>query len=263
MLTKNGLVVWALAVVVLICGYLYVQTLDARDRAREADLRADSTAAANDTTRLVFEGTISGLKDSVKVFQRRAVQSELEKDDLDRMLGEESVARVNAELTIANLVAHLSGDSVTVDEDDVRSSTFFHETDLFSLVADIRLPPPPAEGIGDFNVTFKPFNIHARLTCKDSDTDIKEASLIFATPPDINLVLTDIEQEPWICNPQLYEKPGWFFGMTIPTEPFVGIFAGAAAGFVVDQSMEGAIGGALIGGSTGFVIRELLGWALD
>lgn len=263
MLTKNGLRLLAVTAVVLFCGYMYAQANDARDKAREAALRADSIGAALDTTRLVYSGEIEGLKGEVSVWQRRAIQTEVEKDALDRELGEESVARANAELTIANLEAQLSGDPVSVDEDDVRSSTFLYETDLLSLVADIRLPPPPDAGIGDFNVTFKPFNIHARLTCKESDTDIKKASLIFATPPNINLVLTNLVQEPWICNPQLYEKPGWFFGMAIPTEPFVGIFAGAAGGFMVDQSMEGAIGGALIGGATGFVIRELLGWALD
>ena len=197
--------VWAVTFVVGVVGAL-VATLRAeintlRDRNYAMALAIDAVEAESDTARMVPQNM-----DSTRTFwQRRAVQMELEKDEIDRQLGQESAARIQVAAQFESFRDSLT--SVTpVTEDPtsgIRSATFEKRQPPFTIHATVNLPKPPTTATGLFTVDLGPLLFGVRIGCNlESQREFKPATVTLDMPDWIRPTITSVEQDPNVCNPE-------------------------------------------------------------
>lgn len=183
-----------------------------RARTRVAALRADSLAAALDTSHFVAlsrKDSIKILGDTVQAVGRRAFQTTQVNDALDKALGLQRQAIASLEAAVRDLDVRLTSSSpVHVDSaTGARSATFAIAPDT----ADKKAPPYsgtatallPASGRGtlDLHLSLPKASIGLRLGCGARTDGIRSASATLTGPPWLELALGRVEQTPELCNP--------------------------------------------------------------
>lgn len=175
---------------------------------QQKELRIDSIEAVNDTTR-----EINGiLADSLRFFERRVLQVELERDSLDEALDQESRVRANTEARVDSLQTVIASTEVTEDSAGVRHASFNFYEEPFTVDAQVAMPPPPSPAKFDLNVKLDPIPLSFRVGCRENpNTDVKRAIIGITTPDWAEVELKDVQQEPGICNPQFDIPEEGFF----------------------------------------------------
>ncbi len=199
----------------LIAGGIWLVSLSWRERefalqrerlqsaARRASLSADSTQAARDSTtsRAVW---LSAVSDSLRVYQRRIVQTRQRADSLDDALGIERAARYSIAAEVSELRTQIAA-TVTEGGASVRTATFRVRDAPFYVDARVTLPHPPGEGQMTVRVSLDTAVIEARVGCGLADgAGVRPATLSLIGPVWMTLRLGPLEQDPRVCSP---EKP--------------------------------------------------------
>ena len=136
-----------------------------RERERATSLTADSIEAARDSTRAVsLSGLRTVLGDSVRVYQRRIVQTAQVADSLDRALVQERAARYQATMVIDALQARLYAPVAAVG-DTMRRADFTLRQPPYTIAASVTLPPAPSDGTMTARVSVDTAVFEARIGC--------------------------------------------------------------------------------------------------
>ena len=162
---------------------------------RDQAFRADSVAAANDTARALVLATLDS---STTAWALRIVQTELERDSLDRELDARPVIRVAAGIRVDTL--RMTDTVDAIQEDTVEVYAFTGSDGPFSFRGDARLFPDRA---GIFRVAVamtEPVPVHVRVTC-GREAGVRSASVLLTADHPFSVVPASVEQAPHICNP--------------------------------------------------------------
>ena len=197
-----------LAAIALLIAALTIEEIRG-GRARAAVLRSalarDSVEASHDTTREVH---VASLHDSVRVFVRRVAQQEQRADQLDRALRARRVARVSAETHIAPLDTAVRTDTVFVSTDSVWHVPFSVRRAPYSVTGEIAHRASNKEFLGvradvvSLKVDLDSIPLGVRLSCQAaSGSQVARGVAAIVAPPWARVVLSDVEQEPTVCNP--------------------------------------------------------------
>ena len=209
---------------------LVVAALRWRAQLRDLALHADSLEAAADrTTQLALKAS----RDR-SVWRRRAIQTELQRDALDRELNQSSVARADLALTVDRLTAQLaSAGSVQSDAgDSVRRAHFDLRRAPYTVSADAQLPRAPAPGRLDLAIALDTARLSARVGCGPRGPGgVAPASLTVQGPPWLTVGIDTIRTATDVCSPAPALVPG--VGLKLPTWLLVVSHAAALIGGVL------------------------------
>lgn len=204
-----------------------------RDRERATALTADSAEAARDSTRAVsISGLRSVLNDSVRVYQRRIVQTAQVADSLDRALMQERAAQYEAAVVIDALHAQLSA-PVVVAGDTMRRADFTLRQPPYSIVASVTLPPAPGDGTMMALVSVDTAVFEARVGCGAvSAGGVRPATLTLSGPTWVGVRLARLEQEARVCGAVEETTPqsGWWASRAVSRVSLTTFGVGAAIG---------------------------------
>jgi hypothetical protein len=165
---------------------------------RDQAFRSDSIAAANDTARMVV---LNALDDSTNAWQLRIVQTELQRDSVERELRDRPVVRVRAGIRVDTLTIT---DTVQgpVQIDTVKVYAFEGMDGPFGFEGTGKIFPA---GSAIFNVRVgmsRPIPVEARITCGQG-SGVKSASLLLTAEDPFSVVPESVFQDPEICNPSV------------------------------------------------------------
>jgi hypothetical protein len=222
--------IYLAVVVALLAGVTYFgwQLHSARAAARDSAFRADSVAAALDTTRAVNSRAAKVLGDSLRGVELRAVQLvSLKVDALDAALRRVSAARFNGITTIRGIDSVIRTAPVTVSPQDVRQASFVVDSAPFHVRAAVSLPAPPASGKIGISVRVDTARLSYRLQCGVAKAGgIRPASVEISGPTWLSTTISGAQTAQNVCNEQ--QNPShWLRNFLL------GGAAGATAGYFV------------------------------
>lgn len=204
-----------------------------REDLRAAALSLDSLQAVQDSTREVTVALRNAIADSSRVFERRIVQVESERDLLDEALGRESIARTRLQLALDSVRGRTEAPVSETPEGD-RTASFQETRPPFTLTADVTLPPPPASGVLEWTVKVAPFEISPRIQCGDQ-SPVRQATVLIEVPSWIEAEVLAARAHPDVCNAPALSPPTWHW----PTAIHVGAAGAAIAGTAAGKPLEG------------------------
>ena len=200
----------AAALVAAVCGAA-VQTVRLNEAAMQgtrAALLADTLQAARDTTRTLHMD-VGVLGDSLRVVERRAIQTAQKADALDQALGLERVAREQFTAQVSGLRATVGADTVFVDRSDgERRAAFDLRQVPYRVHAEVALPPAPGRGSMDVRVTLDSLALELRVGCGAANASgVRPASASVVAPAWATVRLDRVEQAPGVCAARV-QHPG-------------------------------------------------------
>lgn len=161
-----------------------------------AALRSDSLAAVVDTTRHI-NGVLST---NLNLVTRRAVQTQLHADSVDKKLDITSRALVSMSARVAEI--HTSAVAHVSDSNTVRFADFHVRREPFTIDAHASLPAPPATGTLDVDAKVDTARIGVRMACSKG-VDVNSASVYVDTPKWLTVRVDSVKQDAAICNAQM------------------------------------------------------------
>lgn len=181
----------------------------AAERIRSADLRADSIAAAADTTRVIY-------RDSLQLVTRRAVQAEVEKDRIDRALGLERRVTSTLSLVIDSLRTQRYA-AVDVDSADARHASWHVREEPWTADIEVVLPTPPDSATLRLALALDPVGVTVRVGCGRAPAGggVRPAEVAVEGPLWARLELSGVVLDPEVCSPAFAAPRGpsrsrWF-----------------------------------------------------
>jgi hypothetical protein len=194
----------ALVAILALLAYFGWQLHSARAAARDNAFRADSVAAALDTTRAVNARAQAVLGDSLRGVELRAVQLvSLKVDALDAALRRVSAARFNSTSTIRSIDSVIRTAPVTVSPRDVRQASFVVDSAPFHVRAAVSLPAPPASGKIGISVRVDTARLSYRVQCgKAGASGIRPASVEISGPTWLSTTISGAQTAQNVCNEQ-------------------------------------------------------------
>lgn len=194
---RTMLEVIAAAVFVAVLGIRGCQLDKARKDLGKVALEADTLRASRDTTKVVA----IGLADSLRAVQRQVVQVKAAKDETDKRLGLERIARAQLTAKVAKLEATATSSApVTESADGVRTAAFVVDSAPYFVEARVSLPRPPGAGTIALSVSLDPITLEARQGCSDANgSGIRSAFLTVTGPKWAQLSIDRVEQDPDLC----------------------------------------------------------------
>lgn len=186
------------------------------ERRAKTDLafRADSLAAANDTTRAVSARAQKVLGDSLRGVERRAVQvNGITPDQLDKALKRYSTSIVSTIASIKPLLVNRTA-PVTIDSTGDRKATFVVDSAPYHVRAAVALPAPPASGRLGLSVRLDTAKVSYRIQCgKAPAGGVRPATVEINTPPWLATSITAAQTTQDVCNePQKRSHWAWWLG---------------------------------------------------
>lgn len=182
---------------------------------QEQAFRADSIAAALDTTRAVSARAQKVLGDSLRGVERRAVQVVgITPDELDKALKRYSTSIVATIATIKPLIVDKTA-PVTVDTAlGERKATFVVDSAPYHVRAAVALPAPPASGRIGLSVRLDTAKVSYRIQCgKATAGGVKPASVEINSPPWLPISIASAQTTQDVCNdPQKRSYWLWWLG---------------------------------------------------
>lgn len=224
---REGISAALIVVLVLAFGVTRCQRDRARADARGNALRADSTAAATDSTRAMVARAKKILGDSITGVERRAWQAKIQRDALDKALKRVTEAKTNVVVALKDLRVSDTTSRV-LDSGDTRTATFTVDSVPYHAVATVALPPAPKPGRFTLDIRSDPAKIGVRIQCgKPSGAGIRPATVGVTTPPWLSAQIDSPQFSPDVCNPE--KEKGWKLPWwTAPVGLLVGTLLGAA-----------------------------------
>ncbi|HVT39895.1 MAG TPA: hypothetical protein VHE78_12670 [Gemmatimonadaceae bacterium] len=201
----------ALVAAIVLVGVQSWQLSSAQNRAARSGLAADSMQAARDTTRRIYyidaavlaaaRADAARIGDSLRLFERRAVQALQRADALDRALGLERVARHRLEAMVVGLRRQVVTDSVhSSGSDSLRHAVFDVRHAPYSVHAEVTLPRPPASGLMAVRVDLDTIRLEVRVGCgKAAPNGVPPARVNVVSPAWAKIGLSRVEQSPGVC----------------------------------------------------------------
>lgn len=195
---------WSSGALAVLLGVAVVQSLRldaARERVRLAGLGADSVQAAADSGRSSFYVRVQALGDSLRVAERRAVQTVQRADVLDRVLRLERRVRDSLRVAVERLRRQARSDSVVADgEDNERRAAFDVRAAPYTVHADVMLPRAPRRGSMDVRVEVDTIALDVRVGCGVATAaGVRPATAVVAGPRWAGVRLGRVEQAPGVC----------------------------------------------------------------
>lgn len=170
-------------------------------------LAIDSLEAVNDTTRLRIVETLQG---EIRIWERRAVQSENVADSLDEQLQRQTVARVRAEGRIDELETQVHGivfDQAEPGQDTLHGAEFNVRQPPYTVWARAVLSDPP---ILRLRIQLDTIPLTLRLSCGLQEDGVRRAYASLEAPEWAEVEVTEAVQEPDLCNPGLATEPSFW-----------------------------------------------------
>lgn len=233
----------AAAVLVGMLGIRSCQLDRARVQLGKTALEADTLRASLDTTHVVNVG----LADSLRTVQRQVVQVRADKDDLDRTLGLERIAKAQLTAQVERLetIANSSA-PVTETPEGVRTAEFVVDSTPFHVNATVSLPRPPGLGRISLGVAVDDIPLEARHGCSPpNDAGIRSAYLTVTGPEWARVRVDRVEQDPGLCRSPVLEPPkgdGRAWWRKLVDRAGVSTGFGAAAGLDVTGKPNAVVG---------------------
>ena len=214
-----------------------IQMQREEERAAEAALVRDTLEAARDTTRAL--PLIGALGDSLRVVERRAVQTAQRADALDRALARERVVRDRLEAAITALASSAVAETVFVTgEDSVRRAAFDVRQTPYTVNAEVALPRPPERARLELRVALDTLALEVRVGCGKADNEgVRPASVNVVGPSWASVRLGRVEQSPNVCA-QRAERRG--AGMRSALRRFAERF-GVSVGYAATRGGDGTV----------------------
>ncbi len=195
-----------IAIAALIAALLGIQQLrltTARATIATALLAASNAEAARDSTRDVattVRRVSNLLGDSLRLVEKRAVQSDQRGDALDRALGRERIERtaISAKVDSLELIARTA--PVVDSAHTTRRAHFDLRRAPYTLAVDAALPPPPDSATVAVGIALDPLALDVRVGCAPPDaTGIRAASVDVSAPSWARVTLGRVEQSASLC----------------------------------------------------------------
>lgn len=204
-------IVAAFGILLIAVGWLAFDLSRERAAHRDQAFRADSIAAALDTTRAVSARAQKVLGDSIKGIERRAVQVVgITPDELDKALKRYSTSIVSTITSIRPLIDVQRTAPVTVTAQDERKAEFTVDSTPYHVKAAVALPAPPANGRIGISVRLDTAHVSYRIQCgKAKDGGVQPASVEINTPPWLAIGITNATTDQHVCNPQPAKASLW------------------------------------------------------
>lgn len=157
----------------------------------------DAAVALRDTTRELHDpAVLAALHDTLRLFQRRALQVTRQVDSLDRALGQATAARTAASVRIRELDAALERrDSAdTVAEFTLRDAPY-------TIAARVAIPHGADDARMTAHVILDTLPLTARVGCGSAPASVlRPASVTVTGPPWATVTLDHVEVDPLVCN---------------------------------------------------------------
>ena len=171
-------------------------------------LLADTLQAARDTTRTLHLD-VGVLGDSLRVVERRAIQTAQKADALDKALGLERVAREQFTAQVSALRTRARSDTVFVERDSGERHAAFDVRQVpWTVHAEVAVPQAPAQGRMDVQVTLDSLALELRLSCATASANgVRSASASVVAPAWATVRLDRVEQAPGVCAADV-QRPG-------------------------------------------------------
>lgn len=239
----------AAVIAVAVLGIRGCQLDRARAAAGKAGLEADTLRASLDSTRVVA----IGVADSLRAVQRQVIQVKAEKDDTDKRLGLERIARAQLTAQVQRLEVIVNSSApVTESAEGVRSAKFVVDSAPYFVTATVDLARPPGVGTIALSVNLDPINLEARQGCGPANAaGIRSAFLTVIGPTWATVNLERVEQDPGLCrSPALEPVHGDGRAWWRKAIDRVGVSAGlgATAGVGIDGKPSTAFGLTIVAG---------------
>lgn len=185
------------------------------EQARAAELALDRQEALADSTRQVYAQYLAWLNGRAHTYQRRAVQEDLEQTDTEEEVGVDPRARTRVTISVPGVdtTGLPSPDPVSMDG-ETRVASLIYEEEPFRLEATARVPPPPDTATWDVSVAMEAIRAELTVGCGEAPEgrSIRPATANLTVPEWVSVELTEVRQEPAVCNP----SSGWLFGWDPP-----------------------------------------------
>ena len=172
---------------------------DALALARTATLSLSNEKALSDSTHKLTSDSLKALGDSVVLYQRQAVQAAQKASQLDRELGQLTVA--NYGLTVRLDSVHAISEVPVVRRNDTLSAEFHVEQTPYHVDAKVRLPQT---GMGNLTLGIRqdPMGLGVKVGCGALSTlGVREATVNVLAPKYAVVKLDSLTQSPEVCSP--------------------------------------------------------------
>ena len=235
---SSGLVGAALLAAVCAAAVQTVRLNEAAGRGARAALLADSLQAARDTTRTLHID-VAVLGDSLRVVERRAIQTAQQADALDHALGLERVAREQFSAQVKGLKTQAHSDTVFIDRaDGERHAEFDVRQVPYRVHAQVVLPPAPQLATMDVAVTLDPLPLDLRVGCGPATAGgVRSASATVVAPTWATVRLDRVEQAPGVCAADVqHPGPGRWSALTSIVARF-----GVSVAYVAARAPNGVV----------------------
>lgn len=193
---KKLIVLLILLAALGLAGYLYAQS--AIKNYRDQAFRADSIAAAADSARLL---ALESIGDSTNAWQRRVIQTTLERDSLDRELRLRPVVEIPGELRVDTLVFVDTVYAQPTEEEGRQDYEFEGIDPPFAYRGVANIWPLDYRGI--FNVRVyqnDPILISTRISCGE-ENGVRSAHVTMLADDPFSAVPGQVRADPDVCNP--------------------------------------------------------------
>lgn len=197
---NNGLMAYVTVAAVIVAVASQIGGHNSRVQRDAALMARDSVEAANDTTRKFLLGELVG-------WQRRAVQTELERDELDRRLKIESAFRSKVELAIKRLDAKIPADTVMIGETGAIVVPFAYREKPYTLDGTMNVSADTQRAVLDIHITLDTAKLEVRVGC--SNHPVSQATVNVSTPSWLTTRLDSVVSETRVCNPPKDARHGW------------------------------------------------------
>jgi len=202
-------VVIVIAVLIVFSGVTCFRLNRAQAAGRAQAFKADSAIAVNDTTRAVNEKAKKVLGDSIAGVERRAWQSEIQRDALDLALRRVTAAMTNIIASVKDLKAVGTG-KVSESPAGIRTAHFDIDSVPYHAKADVTLPAPPQSGTIALTVKLDAAKLGVRIQCgKAKDAGVRPATVTVSTPQWLTAEIDSSQFSPDVCNAVKSRWPWW------------------------------------------------------
>lgn len=193
--------VWAIVTVVAIALVQTARLDAARLRAQAAGFGADSVQAVADSSRSSFYIRVASLGDSLRVAERRAIQTVQRADVLDRALRLERRLRDSLRVAVDRLSHKVRSDSVVSDGADSERRAAFEVREVpYTVHAKVVLPRAPGRGSMDVRVEMDTMALDVRVGCGVATAaGVRPATAVVVGPRWASVRLGRVEQVPGVC----------------------------------------------------------------
>lgn len=219
----------------VVCGATYLYAQSQITKYRDQALQADSVAAAADTARLLV---LAALDDSTNAWQRRVVQTEIERDDMARELELRPVVEIPGELRIDTIRIYDTVYAQPEMEEGRQDYHFEGEDPPFGYYGTANIWPAQNRGVfGVWVYQNQPIPVVTMISCGE-ESPIRSAHVTMLADDPFSLVPGRVRADPDVCNP--FRPPVFSFSKGKAVWGGLGLLVGFGAAHLLDDGFRKA-----------------------